>query len=128
MRRAAFAREHGYVETLLGRRRFFPVLKTTASSQQAYNMRQAAERAAINHPIQGTAADIIKIAMIRLHRALRESGVRSRMLLQVHDELVLEVPPDELTAVSKLVRDTMEGRVRAQRRAEGGCRGGAELV
>ena len=105
----AFAREHGYVETLLGRRRFFPVLKTTASSQQAYNMRQAAERAAINHPIQGTAADIIKIAMIRLHRALGESGVRSRMLLQVHDELVLEVPPDELTAVSKLVRDTMEG-------------------
>ena len=105
----AFAREHGYVETLLGRRRFFPVLKTTASSQQAYNMRQAAERAAINHPIQGTAADIIKIAMIRLHRALGESGVRSRMLLQVHDELVLEVPPDELTAVGKLVRDTMEG-------------------
>ena len=105
----AFAREHGYVETLLGRRRFFPVLKTTASTQQAYNMRQAAERAAINHPIQGTAADIIKIAMIRLHRALGESGARSRMLLQVHDELVLEVPPDELTAVSKLVRDTMEG-------------------
>jgi len=105
----AFAREHGYVETLLGRRRFFPVLKTTAGTQQAYNMRQAAERAAINHPIQGTAADIIKIAMIRLHRALGESGHRSRMLLQVHDELVLEVPPDELTAVSKLVRDTMEG-------------------
>ncbi len=124
----AFAREHGYVETLLGRRRFFPVLKTTASSQQAYNMRQAAERAAINHPIQGTAADIIKIAMIRLHRALRESGVRSRMLLQVHDELVLEVPPDELTAVSKLVRDTMEGAYESECRAEGGCGSGAELV
>jgi DNA polymerase-1 len=105
----AFAREHGYVETLLGRRRFFPVLKTTANSQQAYNMRQAAERAAINHPIQGAAADIIKIAMIRLHRALVEGGYRSRMLLQVHDELVLEVPRNELTAVSKLVRETMEG-------------------
>ena len=105
----ALAREQGYVETLLGRRRFFPVLKTTANTQSAYNTRQAAERAAINHPIQGTAADIIKIAMIRLHRALIEGGYRSRMLLQVHDELVLEVPDAELIAVSKLVRETMEG-------------------
>jgi DNA polymerase-1 len=105
----ALAREQGYVETLLGRRRFFPVLKTTANTQQAYNIRQAAERAAINHPIQGTAADIIKIAMIRLHRALIEGGYRSRMTLQVHDELVLEVPPAELTAVSQLVRETMTG-------------------
>ena len=61
----AFAREHGYVETLLGRRRYFPVLNTTATGSQAYAIRQAAERAAINHPIQGTAADIIKIAMVR---------------------------------------------------------------
>jgi DNA polymerase-1 len=105
----ALAREQGYVETLLGRRRYFPVLKTTANTQQAYNIRQAAERAAINHPIQGTAADIIKIAMIRLHRALGAGGYRSRILLQVHDELVLEAPADELTAVSQLVRDTMEG-------------------
>jgi DNA polymerase-1 len=105
----ALAREQGYVETLLGRRRFFPVLKTTANTQQAYNVRQAAERAAINHPIQGTAADIIKIAMIRLHRALIEGGYRSRMTLQVHDELVLEVPPAELPAVSQLVRETMVG-------------------
>jgi len=105
----ALAREQGYVETLLGRRRFFPVLKTTANTQQAYNIRQAAERAAINHPIQGTAADIIKIAMIRLHRALAEDGYRSRMILQVHDELVLEVPPAELAAVSQLVRETMVG-------------------
>ncbi|MDQ1300270.1 MAG: polymerase, partial [Chloroflexota bacterium] len=98
----ALAREQGYVETLLGRRRFFPVLKTTANTQQAYNIRQAAERAAINHPIQGTAADIIKIAMIRLHRALIAGGYRARMTLQVHDELVLEAPPAELTAVSQL--------------------------
>jgi DNA polymerase-1 len=105
----ALAREQGYVETLLGRRRYFPVLKTTANTQQAYNIRQAAERAAINHPIQGTAADIIKIAMIHLHRALIEGGYRSRMILQVHDELVLEVPSAELTAVSQLVRETMTG-------------------
>ncbi len=105
----ARAREQGYVETLLGRRRYFPVLKTTANTPQAYNVRQAAERAAINHPIQGTAADIIKIAMIRLHRALAEGGYRSRMILQVHDELVLECPDAELRAVSRLVRETMEG-------------------
>jgi DNA polymerase-1 len=111
----AFAREHGYVETLLGRRRFFPVLKTTTAGSQApqpsgagYAIRQAAERAAINHPIQGTAADIIKIAMARLFRALQDGGYRSRMTLQVHDELVLEAPVDEIAAVSRLVRETME--------------------
>ncbi len=105
----ALARERGYVETLLGRRRFFPVLKTTANTQQAYNIRLAAERAAINHPIQGTAADIIKIAMIRLYAALGKGGYRSRLLLQVHDELVLEVPRAELIGISKLVREMMEG-------------------
>jgi len=104
----AFARQHGYVETLLGRRRYFPVLHTTASGQRAQVIRQAAERAAINHPIQGTAADIIKIAMIRLFDGLRDKGFRSRMLLQVHDELVLEVPEEELSAVARLVRQTME--------------------
>jgi DNA polymerase I len=104
----AYAREHGYVETLLGRRRYFPVLKTTAPGSQAYIIRQAAERAAINHPIQGTAADIIKIAMVRLHRALQEGGYRARITLQVHDELVLEAPADELAPVSRLVRETME--------------------
>jgi DNA polymerase-1 len=104
----AYAREHGYVETLLGRRRYFPVLKTTASGSQAYAIRQAAERAAINHPIQGTAADIIKIAMVHLFGALQAGGYRARITLQVHDELVLEVPVDELPAVSRLVRETME--------------------
>jgi len=103
------ARQQGYVETLLGRRRYFPVLKTTATTQQAYNMRQAAERAAINHPIQGTAADIIKIAMIALHRRLQEGGYRARLTLQVHDELVLEVPREELATVARLVEETMEG-------------------
>jgi DNA polymerase-1 len=84
------------------------VLRTTANTQQAYNIRMAAERAAINHPIQGTAADIIKIAMIRLHRALAERGSRARMILQVHDELVLETPEQELAATASLVKETME--------------------
>jgi DNA polymerase-1 len=116
----AQARDRGYVETLLGRRRFFPVLKTQATGQQANAIRQAAERAAINHPIQGTAADIIKIAMARLYRGLREGGYRSQMTLQVHDELVLEVPRAELTAISRLVRETMEGAydLRAKLRVE----------
>jgi DNA polymerase I len=99
------AREQGYVETLLGRRRYFPILKSRGGSAPD---RQQAERAAINHPIQGTAADIIKMAMIRLHAALREQGLRSRMLLQVHDELVLEVPDGELAEVAPLVRGIME--------------------
>ncbi len=103
------ARDQGFVETLLGRRRFFPVLRTQARGQQANAIRQAAERAAINHPIQGTAADIIKIAMSRLFRALRDGGYRAQMTLQVHDELVLEVPKAELLLVSRLVRETMEG-------------------
>lgn len=100
------AREQGYVETLLGRRRYFPILKNRSGSQAE---RQQAERAAINHPIQGTAADIIKIAMIRLHAALQERGLQSRMLLQVHDELVLEAPDRELDEVAPLVREIMEG-------------------
>jgi DNA polymerase-1 len=72
-------------------------------------MRQAAERAAINHPIQGTAADIIKIAMIELHRRLLKGGYRTRLTLQVHDELVLEVPREELQTMARLVEETMEG-------------------
>jgi DNA polymerase-1 len=99
------AREQGYVETLLGRRRYFSILKNRSGSAPD---RQQAERAAINHPIQGTAADIIKIAMVRLHAALRRQGLRSRILLQVHDELVLEVPYDELRAAAALVRQVME--------------------
>ncbi|MFZ2362249.1 MAG: DNA polymerase I [Anaerolineae bacterium] len=99
------AREQGYVETLLGRRRYFPILKSRGGSAPD---RQQAERAAINHPIQGTAADIIKMAMIRLHAALRERGLKSRMLLQVHDELVLEVPDGEVVKAAALVRTVME--------------------
>ncbi len=102
----AQARERGYVETLLGRRRYFPVLQTTApGSQQA---RAAAERAAVNHPIQGTAADILKIALIRLSRRLREQGLQACMILQVHDEIVVQTPELELPVVAPLVVETME--------------------
>jgi DNA polymerase-1 len=100
------ARERGYVETLLGRRRYFPEL--TTRSRVHYNVRQSAYRMAINAPIQGTAADILKVAMNRLWRQLRSRGLRSRMILQVHDELVLEVPEQELDEVGPLVVETME--------------------
>ena len=101
------AGQQGYVETLLGRRRYFPELSGQAGG--SHNVRQAAERAAINAPIQGTAADIIKIAMIRLHEELRARGARSRLILQVHDELVLEVPEEERVEMVTLVKETMEG-------------------
>jgi len=100
------ARQLGYVETLLGHRRYFPEL--SAGTRVNDRVRRSAERAAINMPIQGTAADIIKIAMLRVYRQLREKRLRSRMVLQVHDELVLEVPEEELPAVSRLVVETME--------------------
>jgi DNA polymerase-1 len=98
------AARQGYVTTLLGRRREIPELRATNP-----NLRQAGERMAINMPIQGTAADIVKIAMIRVDRLLRDGGYRSRVLLQVHDELLLEVPRDEVSVVAPLVRDTMAG-------------------
>ena len=98
------AAEVGYVETLLGRRRYFPGLKT----QQNQNIRNREEREAINAPIQGTAADIMKLAMIKVVQALQESGLSARMLLQVHDELVLECPADEITETSRLVQQVME--------------------
>ena len=100
--------ERGYVETLLGRRRYFPVLASQEGGRQSDAERRAAEREAVNMPIQGTAADIIKLAMIRLHRALGERGLGARMILQVHDELVLEVPEGEVQLAASLVRDVME--------------------
>ena len=99
------AKSDGFVETLLGRKRFFPELQ---SGSVHFNQRGAIERAAINAPIQGTNADIMKIAMNNLHRELRERDLQARMLLQVHDELVLELPPEEKEEVVKLVCSTME--------------------
>jgi DNA polymerase-1 len=98
------ATEEGYVETLLGRRRYFPGLK----NQRDRNIRNREEREAINAPIQGTAADIMKIAMLRVSQALAQSGLSARMLLQVHDELVLECFPEELPAAAALVQEVME--------------------
>ena len=95
----------GYVETLLGRKRFFAELK---NGRLPFNQRMAVERAAINAPIQGTAADVMKIAMIRLHAQLQAQGLQARMLMQVHDELVLEAPVAEKDEVVKLVCDIME--------------------
>jgi len=95
-------RERGYVATLLGRRRYLPDLNSGNPVA-----RNAAERMAMNAPVQGTASDMIKIAMVRMHRALSERGLRARMLLQVHDELLLEAPPEEVAAVEALARDVM---------------------
>ena len=101
------AAERGYVETLLGRRRYFPQLMQGAGAVPDA-ARNRAEREAINAPVQGTAADIIKVAMIRLPGALADAGLKARMLLQVHDELVFEVPPVELDATLKLVQQVMQ--------------------
>ena len=98
------AGELGYVETLAGRRRNFDELK----QRLPFNQRQALERQAINAPIQGTAADITKLAMSNLYNRLQSLGLRAKMLLQVHDELVLEVPHEELEPVAVLVREVME--------------------
>ncbi|HWH24750.1 MAG TPA: DNA polymerase, partial [Candidatus Limnocylindria bacterium] len=100
------AREQGYVSTLLGRRRWIPELSARNPA-----LRGAGERMAINMPIQGTAADIAKIAMIRLYERLQQMGTRARMLLQVHDELLLEVPRGEVASLAPIVREVMEGAV-----------------
>ena len=99
----AKAREQGYVSTLMGRRRYLPDIR-----HSNFNLRSFAERTAINTPIQGTAADIMKKAMIDVERALEQAGCKSRILLQVHDELVLEVTEDERERVAELVRATMQ--------------------
>jgi DNA polymerase I len=98
------AASQGYVETMLGRRRYFPNLM----SQMNPNLRNREEREAINAPIQGTAADIMKLAMLRAPEALRQAGMVARILLQVHDELVLECPQDELLEAARLMQQVME--------------------
>ena len=100
------AAEQGYVETVLGRRRYFPELRT--GSGAAEMMKRRAEREAINHPVQGSAADIMKIAMVRIHAALQAGSYAAKMTLQVHDELVFDCPTGELEAVTQLVKHEME--------------------
>ena len=99
------AEEQGYVETLLNRRRYFPEL--AEGNRVSHRRKQAALRMAINTPIQGTAADIIKLAMIRMNHMLKEKRLRARMLLQVHDEVVLEVPEEEVEETLPVIRSTM---------------------
>ncbi len=99
-------RQDGFVTTMLGRRRYLPEIRS-----KNWNVRSFAERAAINSPIQGTAADLIKIAMIRIHRRIAAEGLPARMLLTVHDELVFEVEDGSIAAVGDLVREEMEAAI-----------------
>ena len=107
----AHAREQGYVTTLFGRRRMLPDINSRNAVVRSFS-----ERNAVNAPIQGTAADVIKIAMIAIHRRFEEEGLKSRMILQVHDELNFDVIPSELEKVTEIVVTEMEdayhGRVR----------------
>ena len=98
-----FVQEHGYVITMFGRRRYIPEIRS-----RDRKVFLAAQRAAINTPLQGTAADIIKVAMIQLQKEIHEKQLRSRMTMQVHDELVFEVPEEETEEVSALVKNRME--------------------
>lgn len=100
------AEETGYAETLFGRKRVLPDIKS--SNRQIKAM---AERVAINSPIQGTAADIIKLAMINIQKTIREKNLKSKMILQVHDELIFDVVPEEMETMKVLVRDLMENAV-----------------
>jgi len=103
------ARNDGFVTTLLGRRRYLPDLRS-----RIYPMRAAAERMAINAPAQGSAADLIKLAMVKVGKLFAQSGVRARLVLQVHDELIFDVPPDEVTSVRAQVKDAMENAMRLE--------------
>ncbi|MDE1548654.1 DNA polymerase I [Jeotgalibaca caeni] len=100
------AREKGFVETLYHRRRYLPDINS-----RNFNLRSFAERTAINSPIQGTAADILKVAMIRMQKALKEQNLKAKMLLQVHDELIFECPAEEVPLLEKLVPEMMENAV-----------------
>jgi DNA polymerase-1 len=102
-RQIELARQQGYVETLFKRRRYIPEIKERNFSLRAYG-----ERNAQNSPLQGSAADLIKLAMVRIHRAIRERGLVGRMLLQVHDELIFEAPPHEVDTMTELVGSHME--------------------
>ena len=101
-----FAKENGYVTTLLGRKRYIREINSPN-----FNMRSFGERAAMNMPLQGTAADIIKIAMIRVHDKFKTLQLKSKLILQVHDELIVDTHPDEVDVVLKTLRDEMQNAV-----------------
>jgi DNA polymerase-1 len=96
------ARERGYVQTVMGRRRYIPEINSPNRQ-----VRESAERMAINMPVQGTSADIIKIAMVRLYDEMQKHNLKSKMILQVHDELVFEVSPEEVNLLKEMVREIM---------------------
>jgi len=100
---AADGAENGYALTLMGRRRYLPELQSPNAMTREFG-----KRAAMNTPVQGTAADIIKLAMVRVHEALRREGLRSRLILQVHDELLLECPPEEAETAARILQEAME--------------------
>jgi len=102
-KQVADGKEHGFVTTMFGRRRPIPELKSGNFMQRSFG-----ERVAMNSPIQGTAADIIKIAMIRVWRALKEAGLKSKLILQVHDELVLDTPCEEEERAKQMLKEEME--------------------
>ena len=97
------AKAQGYVSTVYGRRRYLPELKSAN-----FNMRSFGERVALNMPVQGTAADIIKLAMVNVHRRLKAEGLKARLILQVHDELIVECPGEEAEQVRQILTEEME--------------------
>ena len=103
-RSVEYAKEHGYVRTLDGRRRYIPELKSTN-----YNTRSFGERVAMNMPLQGTASDIIKKAMIAVDKALKDGGLKAGLIMQVHDELIVDTPVEETEAVANILKREMEG-------------------
>jgi DNA polymerase-1 len=100
------ATENGYVTTILNRRRYIPEINASN-----FMMRNAGKRAAMNAPIQGSAADIIKTAMVNVYKKLEEKNLKSKLILQVHDELIVETVEEEIEVVKKIVRDEMENAV-----------------
>jgi len=101
-----FAREHGYVTTLMSRKRYIRDIDSRNSL-----IRSNAERIAINTPIQGTAADMIKVAMIHIHKALKDGGFNTKMIMQVHDELVFDTPKSELEKVKPIIEEKMKNAI-----------------
>ena len=104
---AEFCRENGYVTTIMGRKRYVKEIKASA-----YMVRQLGERLAMNTPIQGSAADIIKLAMVKVYNAIKERGLKSSLILQVHDELIINTWKDEREEVEKLLVENMESAYR----------------
>ena len=103
------AREDGYVTTILGRKRYMPELKSSS-----YTTRSFGERAAMNMPLQGSSADIIKLAMLAVRRRFQEEGLHARLVLQVHDELILDTPEEEAERTAAVLKEEMEGAVKLE--------------